>query len=109
MIASGMSFGPVGLAAPQGVLGPEGTQGARVFPRPFLFAPSPPPRRRRVRGGKGSTGPKTESGPGAQRRNMARLPRRAPRAWRARGMGWNKMPEIQEGGPCNTPLVSDLA
>lgn len=66
MGASALNFGLAGLAAPQGVLGPEGTKRGRGeirAPNFFGAGPKPSPIEARISG----PGPKTQSGPCAER------------------------------------------
>lgn len=81
-------FALAGLAAPPGILGPQGAKrGARDdSSRPAYF--SMLIQKKRLRG------PKTQSGPGAKRRNRQAHPQGA------------RSP--LKGGPCNTPLHNYL-
>lgn len=75
------SFGLAGLAAPQGVLGPEGTNRGAEQSAPLLSLPLPAPAARR--GARTMPGPKTQSCPRAERARIviwegARPARRLP-------------------------------
>lgn len=98
----GMSFAPDGLAALQGILGPDGSKtgcGATA-PRPASFSAFSNLQHRR---GAVSPAPRAEtSGPAPKqklpRRRLLRARQRVPTA------GGIVRSERQKGGPCNTPL-----
>lgn len=91
-----LSFGLAGLAAPQGVLGPVGTNRGAEQSAPLLSPLSLP--RLSERGTRTMPGPKTQSCPRAERTHIV-LWEGAPR----RAVCLSTF-ENQEGGPCNTPL-----
>lgn len=96
-LQSEASFALAGLAAPQGILGPDGS-GARGNPRP-----SPPAGRLSRTQRRALPDPKTK----AATHRWTRAAREAgtePAAQSAAPPSQTEQSKTQEGGPCSTPL-----